>query len=161
MEVDKFTDISGLPERNVYGPERNRNESLLFFRSVLWQQLLTIFPEKVKEDDGILKRQSLSTVRVYSHSYQKLFIFSYEKVKLFGKCVEYYNLVLNETCNDNRLLRKQRRLFSRKCTVKISWDDGKQCLDESFKLTVFDKFIANGSVSWSSSVAYNNIVLNA
>ena len=104
MEVDKFTDISGLPERNVYGPERNRNESLLFFRSVLWQQLLTIFPEKVKDDDGILKRQSLSTVRVYSHSYQRLFIFSYEKVKLFGKCVEYYNLVLNETCNDNRLL---------------------------------------------------------
>ena len=56
MEVDKFTDISGLPGRNVYGPERNRSESWLFFGSVLWQQLLTIFPEKVKEADGILKR---------------------------------------------------------------------------------------------------------
>ena len=104
MEVDKFTDISGLRERNVYGPERNRSESWLFFRSVLWQQLLTIFPEKVKEADGILKRQSLLTVRVYSHSYQKCFIFSYEKIKLFGKFVEYYNLALNETCNDNRML---------------------------------------------------------
>ena len=85
-------------------PERNRGESWLFFRSVLWQQLLTIFPEKVKEADGILKRQSLLTVRVYSHSYQKCFIFSYEKIKLFGKFVEYYNLVWNETCNDNRML---------------------------------------------------------
>ena len=42
-----------------------------------------------------------------------------------------------------------------------SWGDGKQCLDESFKLTVFDKFITNGSVIWSSSVADSNIVLNA
>ena len=58
----------------------------------------------VKEDDGILKRQSLLTVRVYSHSYQKRLIFSYEKVKLFGKFVEYYDLVLSETCNDNPML---------------------------------------------------------
>ena len=60
----------------------------------------------MKEDDGILNRQSLLTVRVYSHVYQKYLIFAYEKSKLnlFGKFVEYYNLVLNKTCNDNRML---------------------------------------------------------
>ena len=49
------------------------------------------------EDDGILNRQSLLTVRVYSHGYQKRLIFAHEKLKhnLFGKFVEYYNLVLN------------------------------------------------------------------
>ena len=41
------------------------------------------------------------------------------KHNLFGKFVEYYNLVLNKTCNDNRMLWKQRRLISRKCTMKI------------------------------------------
>ena len=54
--------------------------------------------------DGILNRQSLMTVRVYSHGYQKRLIFAHEKSKhnLFGKFVEYYNLFLNKTCNYNR-----------------------------------------------------------
>ena len=60
----------------------------------------------VKEDDGILNTRSLLTVRVYSHGYQKLLIFVHKKSKhnLFGKFFEYYNLVLNKTCNDNRML---------------------------------------------------------
>ena len=93
MEVDKFIDISGLPERNMYGPERNRKEPLFFQICGMAIAInITVFWEMVKEDDGILKRQSLLTVRVYSHSYQKRLIFSCEKVKLFGKFVECYNL---------------------------------------------------------------------
>ena len=56
---------------------------------------------------------------------------------------------------------KAKKAIQQKMYGENSWDDGKQCLDESFKLTVFDKFIANGSVIWSSSVADSNIVLNA
>ena len=40
-----------------------------------------VFLEVVKGDDGILKRESLLTVREYSHGYQRRFIFDYEKVK--------------------------------------------------------------------------------
>ena len=40
----------------------------------------------VKEDDCILNRQSLLTVRQYSHGYQKRFTFAY----LFGIFVDYY-----------------------------------------------------------------------
>ena len=45
----------------------------------------------VKEDDGIFDRQSLLTVRVYSHGYQKRLKFAHEKSKhnLLGKFVEY------------------------------------------------------------------------
>ena len=35
--------------------------------------------------------------------------------------------------------------YSAEMYCENSWDDGKQHLEESFKLTVFDKFIANGS----------------
>ena len=56
---------------------------------------------------------------------------------------------------------KAKKAIQQKMYGENSCDDGKQCLDESFKLTVFDKFIANGSVIWSSSVADSNIVLNA
>jgi len=46
------------------------------------------------------------------------------KHNLFGKFVDYYNLteVLTETGNDNRMLWKQIRLFSGKCTVKIHYN---------------------------------------
>ena len=44
---------------------------------------------------------------------------SKHKLNFFGKLVEYYTLVLNKTFNDNRILWKQGRLFSRKCSVKI------------------------------------------
>ena len=40
----------------------------------------------VKEDDCILNRQSLLTVRQSSHGYQKRFTFAY----LFGIFVDYY-----------------------------------------------------------------------
>ena len=79
-----------------------------------------VFPKMVKKNEGILNRQSLLRAKVYSHSFQKLLIFLSKKFKkLFVKFVEYYNLVLNKTCNDNGMSWKQRRLFSRKCTVKI------------------------------------------
>ena len=53
----------------------------------------------MKEDDGILKRQSLKTIRVYSHGYQKRYLhMKRSKQNLFGKVVKYYNLVLNKTC---------------------------------------------------------------
>ena len=73
----------------------------------------------------------------------KAFDICTRKVKhnLFGKFVEYYNLVSNKTCIDNRMLWKQRGLFSGKSTVNIlSWGDGKHRLEElrkSFKLTFF------------------------
>ena len=35
--------------------------------------------------------------------------------------------------------------YSAEMYCENSWDDGKQRLEESFKLTVFDKFMANGS----------------
>ena len=61
-----------------------------------------VFPKMVKKNEGILNRQSLLTAKVYSHSFQKLLIFLSKKFKkLFVKFVEYYNLVLNKTCNDN------------------------------------------------------------
>ena len=40
-----------------------------------------VFPETVKDDDGILNRHSLLTARVYYDGYKKLLIFSYAKFK--------------------------------------------------------------------------------
>ena len=40
---------------------------------------------------------------------------------------------------------KAKKAIQQKMYCENSWDDGKQRLEESFKLTVFDKFIANGS----------------
>ena len=38
-----------------------------------------------------------------------------------------------------------KKAIQQKMYCENSWDDGKQRLEEWFKLTVFDKFIANGS----------------
>ena len=44
---------------------------------------------------------------------------------------------------------KAKKAIQQKCTVKIrAWGDGKHRLEElrkSFKLTFFDRFVANGS----------------
>ena len=40
---------------------------------------------------------------------------------------------------------KAKKAIQQKMYRENSWDDGKQRLEESFKLTVFDKFITNGS----------------
>ena len=40
---------------------------------------------------------------------------------------------------------KAKKAIQHKTYCENSWDDDKQRLEESFKLTVFDKFIANGS----------------
>ena len=69
----------------------------------------------MKDDDGILNRHSLLTARVYSDGHQKRLTFSYVKIKknnLFG------NLVLNKTCDDNRL--KQTVLLSALFPLQLS-----------------------------------------
>ena len=69
----------------------------------------------VKEDCGILNRQSL--LSVFSRL-PKAFDICIRKGQNM-EFVECYALVLNKIGNDDRMLRKQRRLFTRKCTVKI------------------------------------------
>ena len=69
----------------------------------------------VKEDYGILNRQSLLSVFPRLHKALDICIRKGQNMEF----VKYYTLVLNKICNDDRMLTKQRRLFSRKCTVKI------------------------------------------
>ena len=126
-EMDEFIDISGLPERNVYGSVRCRGNVTKHKRAFKFITCLSAPDERnrlyfqlcavaiavsffsrlmVKEDDGILKRQSLLTVRVYSHGQgQKRYLHTKRsKQNLFGKFFQYYDLVLNKTSNDNRML---------------------------------------------------------
>ena len=59
-------------------------------------------------------KQSSLTVRVYSYWRYQTKAFDTSKHNLFvlfGKVVEYLNLVLNKTCTDNWMLWKQRRLY--------------------------------------------------
>ena len=41
-----------------------------------------------------------------------------------------------------------------------SWDDSKQRLEELFKLTSLDRFVANGSGEWFGTIARLTIVSN-
>ena len=76
-----------------------------------------------KEDDGNKHdeqaMQSLLKVSVFSRP--KMFDICIQKVRQNITCSgNLMNIItLNKTCNGNRMLYKQRRLFSRKCTVKI------------------------------------------
>ena len=67
----------------------------------------------MKDDDGILNRHSLLTARVYSDGYQKAFDIFIRKVQNF-----FGNLVLNKTCDDNRL--KQTVLLSALFPLQLS-----------------------------------------
>ena len=65
------------------------------------------FSELAKEDDGILNRQKYLSESVFPRLTKALDIFirkGQTRLNLFGKCVEYYNFVLNKTCYDNRML---------------------------------------------------------
>ena len=95
-------------------------EPFIFFRSLLWKIAFSFFSREERWWHFEEAKFKLKTMRVYSHSYQKRYWhMKRSKQNLFGKVVKYSNLVLNKTCNDNRMLWKQNRLFSRKCAVKI------------------------------------------
>ena len=74
------------------------------------------------------------------------------KHDLFEKVVEFYNSVLNKTCNDNRMLWKKRWIKPKMYRDNLQ-GDGKQRLEELF--TFCDRFVANCSVElfWNSSPA--------
>ena len=87
MEVGESIDISDLPGRIVHCSVRCRRNVKKYTGSFKFtnvnhrEDVFYCFPGSGEGDDGILKRQSLLTVREYSHGYQRRFIFDYEKVK--------------------------------------------------------------------------------
>jgi len=58
--------------------------------------------------------------------------------------VEYYNLIMNKTCNNI----KAKKVIQQKMYCENSGDDGKII----FKLTFFDRFITNSSVKSDSEL---------
>ena len=96
MGVGEFIDISDLPERIVYCSVRcprnltkdtrsfkfsnvscreDARNRCYFSDLCLRNSFFIVLPEMVKEDDGILNKQSLMTVAEYSNGFQKRFIF--------------------------------------------------------------------------------------